>query len=192
MPRTGGVAGTLPDLSTLPADLSTIILVNQQRLGDTFGQAAASGVMAKLASLASRPDVNGVVIPVEGDPGVASAYDTWNANPCATDQANKVVNDITRLVVGIRNGALPAVSEHLSLANVVVVGGDDIVPMARLDDTTRVGNEKDTPTSSTSTVRTSVPLARATSSATIRTATSIPSNGRHAGSTFQSWHSVGS
>ena len=36
-PRTGGVAGTLPDLTALPADLATIILVNQQRLGDTFG-----------------------------------------------------------------------------------------------------------------------------------------------------------
>ena len=50
-------------------------------------------------------------------------------------------NEITRLVVGIRNGALPGVSAHPSLANVVVVGGDDIIPMARLDDTTRVGNE---------------------------------------------------
>ena len=35
--RTGGVAGTLPDLTALPEDLATIILVNRQRLGDTFG-----------------------------------------------------------------------------------------------------------------------------------------------------------
>ena len=140
--RTGGVPGTMPDLTTLPADLATIILVNQQRLGDTFGATAATDVMAALATLAARPDVNGVVIPVDGDGAVASAYDAWNANPCATDKANKVVNEITRLVVGIRNGALPGVATHASLANVVVVGGDDIVPMARLDDTTRVGNEK--------------------------------------------------
>ena len=30
---------TMPDLTALPADLPTVILVNQQRLGDTFGAA---------------------------------------------------------------------------------------------------------------------------------------------------------
>ena len=132
----------MPDLTALPADLATIILVNQQRLGDTFDAVAASSVMDSLESLAARPDVNGVVIPVEADAGVASAYAAWNANPCDADRANKIVNQITGLVVGIRNGALPGVSPHPALANVVVIGGDDIVPMARLDDTTRVGNEK--------------------------------------------------
>ena len=138
---TGGVAGVLPDLTALPPDLTTIILVNQERLGDTFGAAAADDVMAALTTFAARLDVNGVVIPVEGDPDVASAYAAWNANPCLADRANKVVNEITGLVVGIRNGALPGVAAHPALANVVIVGGDDIVPMARLDDTTRVGNE---------------------------------------------------
>ena len=140
--RTGGVAGTLPDLTALPEDLATIILVNQKRLGDTFDPAAADDVMSSLAELAARPDVKGVVIPVDGDTGVAAAYAAWDANPCVADRANKVVNEITRLVVGIRNGALPGVAAHPELANVVVVGGDDIIPMARLDDTTRVGNEK--------------------------------------------------
>ncbi|MEO7369765.1 MAG: hypothetical protein ABIZ69_02815, partial [Ilumatobacteraceae bacterium] len=139
--RTGGVTGVMPDLATLPTDLATIILVNQQRLGDTFGAPAASDVMAKLTSLASRPDVKGIVIPVDGYGVVASAYASWNANPCVADRANKVVNEITRLVMGIRNGALTSGVEHPALANVVIVGGDDIVPMARLDDTTRVGNE---------------------------------------------------
>ncbi len=107
--RTGGVAGTLPDLTALPADLATVILVNRERLGDTFGTAATDDVIAALSTFAARSDVKGVVIPVEGDPGVASAYAAWNANPCVTDRANKVVNEITRLVVGIRNGALPGV-----------------------------------------------------------------------------------
>jgi hypothetical protein len=139
--RTGGALGTMPDLTALPADLSTVILVNQQRLGDTFGTTAANDVMTELATFAARPDVNGVVIPVDGDEAVRDAYAAWNANPCVTDRVNKVVNAITGLVVGIRNGALPGTVEHPSLANVVIVGGDDMVPMARLDDTTRVGNE---------------------------------------------------
>ena len=49
-------------------------------------------------------------IPVEAVPAIAAAYAAWNANPCLADRANKVVNEITRLVVGIRNGALPGVA----------------------------------------------------------------------------------
>jgi hypothetical protein len=128
--RTGGALGTMPDLTALPADLSTVILVNQQRLGDTFGTTAANDVMTELATFAARPDVNGVVIPVDGDEAVRDAYAAWNANPCVTDRVNKVVNAITGLVVGIRNGALPGTVEHPSLANVVIVGGDDMVPRA--------------------------------------------------------------
>ena len=131
----------MPDLTTLPPDLATVFVVNEQRLGDTFGAAATGELMARLATFAARPDVNGVVIPVEGEQRVADAYAAWNSNPCITGRANKVVNEITRLVVGIRNGALPGVSAHPTLANVVIIGGDDMVPMARLDDTTRVGNE---------------------------------------------------
>ena len=123
--RTGGVTGTMPDLTALPSDLATVILVNKERLGDTFGTADADEVMATLAAFAARPDVHGVVLPVDGDTTVAAAYDAWNANPCRSDRANKVVNEITRLVVGIRNGALPGVSAHPDLANVVIVGGDD-------------------------------------------------------------------
>ena len=91
---------------------------------------------------------------------------------------------------GIRNGALPGVAAHPTLANVVVVGGDDIIPMARLDDTTRVGNE----TGLRRRVRRQRPVlrrarARATSSATTRTATSTRCSGRRAGSTCPSWRS---
>ncbi len=140
-PGGGGVAGTMPDLTALPADLATVFLVNQQRLGDRFGAAAAASMIDELEAFASRAEVRGVVIPVEASPAVAAAYANWNANPCACRPANKVVNEITRLVVGLRNGALDGVAPHIDLANVVVVGGDDIVPMARLDDTTRLGNE---------------------------------------------------
>jgi hypothetical protein len=51
-------------------------------------------VMTRLASLAARPDVNGVVIPSRATPPVA-AHAAWNTNPCVADRANKVVNEIT-------------------------------------------------------------------------------------------------
>ncbi len=139
--RAGGVVGTMPDLAALPDTVATVIVVNQKRLGDTFGAADAADVVSALDELAARPEVNGVVLPVDGDDDIAAAYESWDANPCVADRANKVVNEITRLVVDIRSGVEGQIAAHPELANVVIVGGDDMVPMARLDDTTRVGNE---------------------------------------------------
>jgi hypothetical protein len=145
--RTGGTAGVLPNLATLPANLNTLVLVNQQRLGDTFG-AAAGPLMTKLGQLANASGVVGAVLPVEGSnsglagyPDVAAAYSAWNADPCVPSLANGVVDQIGALVDGIRTGSLPGVSAHPQLKNIVLVGADDIVPMARLADTTRSGNE---------------------------------------------------
>ena len=75
------------------------------------------------------------MIPVEGDTAVASAYTRWNADPCDPDRANGVVNAIVALISRIR-------TERPSVKNIVVVGADDMLPMARLADTTRTGNEK--------------------------------------------------
>ena len=133
----------MPDLTALPADLATIILVNQQRLGDTFGAGSSRRRDGRTRqTLAARPDVQGRGHPGRRRPGDRRRLRGVERQPVRSPTAaNKVVNEITRLVVGIRNGALPGVAAHPTLANVVVVGGDDIVPMARLDDTTRVGNE---------------------------------------------------
>ncbi len=53
---TGGVAGSMPDLTALPADLATVFLVNQQRLGDRFGAAEAASTIdaARSVRRASR------------------------------------------------------------------------------------------------------------------------------------------
>ncbi len=77
----GGIASTTPLPATLPAGVNTLFLVNQKRLGDTFVASEATAVMNKLATLASRSDlgVNGLVLAVEADPAVASAYSAWDA-----------------------------------------------------------------------------------------------------------------
>ena len=75
------------------------------------------------------------MIPVEGDTAVAGAYTRWNANPCDPDRANGVVNAIVGTHRPHPHRRRPSVK------NIVVVGADDMVPMARLADTTRIGNE---------------------------------------------------
>ena len=86
----------------------------------------------------------------------------------------------------------PGVAAHPALANVVVVGGDDIIPMARLDDTTRVGNETGYADEFDVNGPTTARSAPATSSATTRTEISIRSSGRPGGCTCPSWRSAAS
>ncbi|MFM7064856.1 MAG: C25 family cysteine peptidase, partial [Actinomycetes bacterium] len=139
--RTGGVPGSLPDLGVGTSSSRTLILVNTKRLGDTYGTSQVSTVLSRLATYAARSEVKGIIFPVESDAQVLAAYNLWNANPCANTSANAVVKAISGIVNGVKKGTYPGSVAHPALENVVVVGGDDIIPLARLDDTTWMGNE---------------------------------------------------
>ena len=126
-----------PQPGPIDPGTNTLILVNQKRLGDAYGPAQASAVMGALANPALHGgNVKSAVIPVDSDPDVATAYGMWDTNPCSPDAANKVVEAINSLVDGYRN-SLP------DLAYIVLVGSDEMIPMARIPDITRVSNERD-------------------------------------------------
>ena len=131
-----GVAGVKP--ASMASDVNTLFIVDQKRLGDLYGSAAASDVMNALGTLAGRHDlgVNGAVLPVEGDANVAAKFAVWDANPCSPVAANDVVTAINTLVDGYR-GSLP------NLQNIVIAGSDDVIPLARVPDLTNVSNESD-------------------------------------------------
>jgi streptogramin lyase len=133
----GGTAGTFPALP-IPATAKTLILVNAKRMGDLYGAAAAQPMLAKLQAYAARPDVAGVVVPVESDPtvDVSGAYAAWDADPCSPAKANAVVGAINAVVDHVRGS-------HTGLKNVVLVGPDDALPMGRIPDLTSVANEKE-------------------------------------------------
>ena len=132
---------------------------------------------ARQARRAHRgPGVVGAVLPVEGDTAVAGAYTRWNADPCDPDLANGVVDPIVALVSRIR-------TERPSVKNIVVVGADDIVPMARLADTTRAGNEKSYAETFRAATSTTVRSPASGCSATTRTATSTRCRGSTGAST---------
>ena len=106
-----GTTGSLP--ASLDPATRTLILVNQKRLGDMYGPAAADAVMAKLQALAGYTDqggnhdfdVRGAVIPVDGDPTVAADYAAWDDSPCSVGAANTIVTDINRVVDRLRPGS---------------------------------------------------------------------------------------
>jgi Tol biopolymer transport system component len=125
-------AGTMP---TLPTGLNTVFLVNEQRLRATYADAeqALTALQQNLAALNSL-GFPSAVVPVEADAAVAQAYSDWDLQPCSPHKANAVVRSVTEVVDGIR-------AAHPTLKYVVLVGGDDIVPHARVDDATSYANE---------------------------------------------------
>ena len=63
-------------------------------------------------------------------------YAAWDANPCSVSAANDVATAITGVLQTVRTAA-PGITY------VTLVGGDDILPMGRVPDLTRVANESD-------------------------------------------------
>jgi uncharacterized repeat protein (TIGR01451 family) len=131
--------GTTSTIPAIPNDVNTLFIVNQERLGEMYGPAEATDVMAALNTLAGRADLGviGAVIPVEAYPEVAAAYAAWDqVNPCSPYLANDVVTAIASRINQIRTA-------HAGVQFVVIVGSDEIVPMARVPDLTQISNESD-------------------------------------------------
>jgi uncharacterized protein YjbI with pentapeptide repeats len=137
-PLTGG--GTQGVAPTTIAGKSSLILVNRKRLGDTYGAAdveGATGIMSRLDALAAA--TNGVVLAVEADANVRSAYDVWNGAPCDVDAANGVVIAINAYV----DSLFPPGAAQNQLKSITIVGSDQQIPMGRVADDTKYSNEAD-------------------------------------------------
>ena len=63
----------------------------------------------------------------------ASAYEAWDNDSCDPEAANAVVAEINDVIDPYRD----------QFDNIVVLGGDLVIPMARLADHTVVANEYD-------------------------------------------------
>jgi hypothetical protein len=134
-----GASGVTEDALPTPtaaAGATTFILVNEQRMADLYGATATNAMLGKLHAYAIMPNVNGVVIPVELDPGVAAAYQAWDSSPCSVVAANNVVVAINTLVDSLRGGAA-------GLRFMTIVGSDAAIPQGRIEDLASVSNEQD-------------------------------------------------
>ena len=139
---------TTPAPASLPAGypdgLNTLFLLDTQRLAATFGQDGADQVQASVNGLVnylngsgqSALGVTAAALPVDGSSNVRDAYAAWDANPCSTAAANGTVKSITALLQSIRQ-------THPNLKYLVMVGGDDQLPLARIPDLTSLSNETD-------------------------------------------------
>jgi hypothetical protein len=126
-------------VGSVPSGTKTIYLVNSKRLKDTYGSAQAGPVLSQLSSFASAAangDGQGVVLDVSGSSAAQSAAAAWDAAPCSVDKANAYAQAVDTIVQNAYSGD-PA------LKNVVIVGSDDQIAMARVPDGTAVANEID-------------------------------------------------
>jgi hypothetical protein len=121
----------------IPGGVNTLFLVDTQRLTAAFPSDEGT-IMSNLQAVASdsAAGVDGAVIPVDAYPDVQAAYATWNENPCSVDAANGVVAAIAAVVDQIKEA-------HPTVQNLVIVGADDQIPLARIADGTTESNERD-------------------------------------------------
>ena len=94
--------------------------------------------MSDLQSVATDTSagVIGGIVPVDSYSSVQNAYTAWNANPCSVAAANGVVTAISSVVDQIR-------AANPSIQNLVIVGADDQIPLARVPDGASQSNERD-------------------------------------------------
>ena len=120
------------------SDTQTLIVMNKQCIEQLYGSSAAYALMAKLQEFAGHDTVNGLVLPVETDPTVATAYNDWDQNVCDPEAANEVAGAIKHLINTFFEDAT-----FSNLTYVVIVGSDEVVPFRRILDVVYTSNERD-------------------------------------------------
>ncbi len=135
-------SNVFPARPTIPASANTLILVNQSRIERLYTPEARTRVTAAIGGLTTYLGANPelgvvpVVVPVDAYPAVRAAYAVWDsaAGSCDPEAANAVVAAINSTIIDPRRGQF----EHI-----VFLGGDTLIPMARIADGTTVANEFD-------------------------------------------------
>ena len=114
---------------------TTLFLTAPGRLQRLYGTVAATQVATALkdSRLTQVIGKHGV-LNVDSDPAVRAAYAAWDLNPADPLKANDVVRAI--------NALADRLAPTASIQNVVVVGNDDVVPLARIADLTSTVSER--------------------------------------------------
>ncbi|NJP07768.1 MAG: DUF3418 domain-containing protein, partial [Chloroflexaceae bacterium] len=111
-------------------------------------------ILEQVATLAARPEVNGVVFNLDeilpAAANLRNRYDEWDADPLNPYRANVIAETIDHLITAatVRNpsDASDAAANPPPLPNVrsiVIVGSDSVIPFYRLADLSPIASEAD-------------------------------------------------
>jgi len=140
------VAQTAPAFpAAASSGATTLFVLNSARFSDTWTPAVAAPTYAELAATVAAINANpaafgggtAAVLDLSTKPDVVNAYIQWDAGRCEPQRANAVVKAV--------GGAIDqsALANGRPFDNVVLIGADDIIPMARVVDGTTLGNERE-------------------------------------------------
>jgi CSLREA domain-containing protein len=135
-------AGQLPPASLDPAT-KALALVNVGRMRAMYGVDAANAMLAQLTSVMTSAAVQGAVLQIDGDAGVAGAAQAWDQSPCSIDAANNYVKAINALVSRFHYNGTTGNDLLPNLRSITIVGDDEQIPSARVADFVPTSSEFD-------------------------------------------------
>ncbi|TDN91366.1 PD40 domain-containing protein [Microbacterium sp. BK668] len=120
---------------------NTVYLFDQKRFGDTYGAAEATRVREALVSLTGDGhvgggSVDGAVLSIDSDDDVREARAALDADPCSMQQRAGLTAAINRFVLRELG------DDGTHVESVVIVGADDIIPLAPVAERTPLFSER--------------------------------------------------
>ncbi len=127
------------NLTGLPVDTTTLILYPRAAIAAKYSSAEAVALNAKVSALAAFEATQGRPASI-AEVTYSSGFDWTTDDPCSPVRANAVATSISDELIEL---GLPSGQTVPPLQYVVIIGGDDVLPMARVADTTEISNEVD-------------------------------------------------
>lgn len=120
--------------ASFDGDPDALFVVDLARFDAAHDTGAVTRMLESLGTLVARDDVRGRIVWLQDDPAVREGFREWDARRCSVDAANDVVRAIGA-VLDAELAAAPGVE------NIVLLGDDPMLPMARVPDGTALSNE---------------------------------------------------
>lgn len=117
-----------------PDSVRTLILTNLPRMKSKMGLAAAQteALSIKLRELTDHPRVQGLIVDLDGVTSLRKLYKAWDQNPGSIPHSNRVLFGPG----GLHEHLLDLLGAFTGVENLILVGDDRILPMARVKDRT--------------------------------------------------------
>jgi Tol biopolymer transport system component len=138
-----GTNSTSLTRGTVPAAVDTVFVVNKAQWERVHGAAAVASALTSLDGQMAGMAADGhpsAILQVDADPDVQAAVASWNACPTELSRANAVMREIGLAIDAFRAAHVDAGSNS-TVRNIVLLGDDEVIPSARLEDRTTVANE---------------------------------------------------